>query len=327
MNTNKTEFERQTFTVSRELEYFSEAELTTQTGYEKEDWWPGVVVKELIDNALDACEQAGTPPRIDVEFDGSRLAISDNAPGGFPGEVLRRILDFSSRTSSKQAYMSPTRGAQGNALKVVLAIPYVLDGGKGSGGVVVESAGIRHTIKVSTNQVQQRPQIEHSEAAIVKTEGTTIRVMVNSACSQSKQTEPTFLQNLIQNYSLFNPHAQFDTRILGQSATFNPTNQQWQKWLSRDPTSAHWYGLEQLEGLIGSYLSIEQAGGNARTVREFVSEFRGLSATAKQKQVSDRAGLERAYLRDLAVNDRFDHERTGALLGAMKELSKPVRPE
>jgi len=40
------ELKRQVFTTSRELEYFSEAELTTQTGYGKEDWWPGVVVKE-----------------------------------------------------------------------------------------------------------------------------------------------------------------------------------------------------------------------------------------------------------------------------------------
>src|SRR5437899_7319699 len=31
------------------------------------------------------------------------------------------------RSSDKAAYVSPTRGAQGNALKTVLAIPYVLN--------------------------------------------------------------------------------------------------------------------------------------------------------------------------------------------------------
>ena len=31
-----TELQRQVFTTSRELEYFSESELTTQTGYPKE---------------------------------------------------------------------------------------------------------------------------------------------------------------------------------------------------------------------------------------------------------------------------------------------------
>jgi hypothetical protein len=32
-----------------------------------------------------------------------------------------RILDFSTKTSSKDYYISPTRGTQGNALKTVLA--------------------------------------------------------------------------------------------------------------------------------------------------------------------------------------------------------------
>ena len=68
MNDTNAKLNRQTFSTSRELEYFSEAELTTQTGCGKEGWWPGVVTKELLDNALDACEQAGTPPYITVDF-------------------------------------------------------------------------------------------------------------------------------------------------------------------------------------------------------------------------------------------------------------------
>ena len=72
---------RQTFSISRELEYFSETELTTQTGYSRRYWWPSVFAKELIDNSLDACEQAGVQPRIEVKFDGASLAVSDNGPG------------------------------------------------------------------------------------------------------------------------------------------------------------------------------------------------------------------------------------------------------
>ncbi|MBI4876435.1 MAG: ATP-binding protein, partial [Acidobacteria bacterium] len=112
--TSKAELKRQTFSVSRELEYFTEAELTTQTGYGREDWWPRVVAKELIDNSLDACEQAGTPPRIDVNFQGDSLTVADNGPG-LPAGVLDRVLDFGTRTSDKAAYVAPTRGAQGNA--------------------------------------------------------------------------------------------------------------------------------------------------------------------------------------------------------------------
>jgi len=131
----KPELVRQTFTTSRELEYFSETELVTQTGYSREQWWPRVVVKELVDNGLDICEQAGVAPEISVESTGDSLTISDNGPG-IPPAVVERILDFATRTSDKAAYVPPTRGAQGNALKTVLAIPYVLNGGRPAAAII-----------------------------------------------------------------------------------------------------------------------------------------------------------------------------------------------
>jgi hypothetical protein len=44
------------------LEFCSEKELRIQTGATVEQW-PPVVLKELVDNALDAAEEAGTPRR------------------------------------------------------------------------------------------------------------------------------------------------------------------------------------------------------------------------------------------------------------------------
>ena len=51
----RTILARQVFQTSRLLEYFSEKELTLQTGHEPEHW-ADVILKELLDNALDACE-------------------------------------------------------------------------------------------------------------------------------------------------------------------------------------------------------------------------------------------------------------------------------
>jgi DNA topoisomerase VI subunit B len=48
------ELKRETFTTSRVLDFFSEKELIAQVGHPVRDW-PLVVVKELVDNALDAC--------------------------------------------------------------------------------------------------------------------------------------------------------------------------------------------------------------------------------------------------------------------------------
>lgn len=50
--------QRATFTTNRIMEFFSEKELQMQIGYAR-DAWPVALVKELIDNALDACEGGG----------------------------------------------------------------------------------------------------------------------------------------------------------------------------------------------------------------------------------------------------------------------------
>lgn len=313
---------RQLFTVSRQLEYFSEAELTTQTGYHKDLWWPQVVVKELLDNALDACEQAEISPLIAIELKADSLKVSDNGPG-IPPAVVKRILNYSTRTSDKQAYVSPTRGAQGNALKTILAIPYVLAGGKDV-TVEIESRGLKHRILVSTDAIARRPKFQHEEVEIVKSEGTVVRVPGDSACSKGDEENLRNLQKLILDYSLFNPHATF----MVNGRKFEATNTEWRKWLPTDPTCAHWYDVERLEYLVASYIAAERdQGKKPRTVREFVSEFRGLSSTAKQSKVTDQSRLERAYLQELVRDGKLDQGTLGRLLEAMKGESRVVKPE
>ena len=62
---------RTTFSTSRLLDFASVKELTAQTGHEVGEW-PLVIVKELLDNALDACEEAGVAPVITIEVDDER---------------------------------------------------------------------------------------------------------------------------------------------------------------------------------------------------------------------------------------------------------------
>jgi DNA topoisomerase VI subunit B len=310
---------RQVFTISRELEYFTEAELTTQTGYPRELWFPEVVTKELIDNSLDACEQDGVPPVITIDLVAQHVAVGDNGPG-IRASVLKRILDYSTRTGNKQAYISPTRGAQGNALKTILAIPYVLAGNKHA-TTIIESLGVRHEIRVGTDAIAQRPRIEHEQAKIIKNRGTCIRVPGDSACLNGHNESLGILQKLVLDYSLFNPHAAF---ILN-GEKFEATDPAWQKWLPNYPTSPHWYSVEQLGFLVAA--KIAAGKGKPVTVREFVSEFRGLSSTARQANVTVRAGLGRAYLNELASDGRVDFDALRRLLGAMKQESRPVKPE
>ena len=52
--------ERTTFSTSRLLEFCSRKELIAQTGHEPDDWLL-VIVKELIDNALDTARKPASP--------------------------------------------------------------------------------------------------------------------------------------------------------------------------------------------------------------------------------------------------------------------------
>jgi DNA topoisomerase VI subunit B len=93
------------FSTSRATEYFRVSELQAQTGQPASEFGH-VILKELVDNALDAAETAGVAPEVTIEWleIGARikLIVSDNGPG-IPDHVVERILDFQTRTSDKRA--------------------------------------------------------------------------------------------------------------------------------------------------------------------------------------------------------------------------------
>jgi signal transduction histidine kinase len=105
------------FTVSRLMEFCTRRELVNQTGHDV--WqWPLVVLKEIVDNALDACEETEIAPVVSIAVKDSTIVIEDNG-AGIPAKTIEGVLDYSVRVSSREAYCSPTRGAQDNALKTI----------------------------------------------------------------------------------------------------------------------------------------------------------------------------------------------------------------
>jgi hypothetical protein len=69
------------------------------------------------------------------------------------------------------------------------------------------------------------------------------------------------------------------------------------KWRPSDPTSPHWYDEARLARLIAAHIAhAEDHDRPCPTVREFVSEFRGLSGTAKAKAICEAVGAPRKSL-------------------------------
>jgi len=317
---------RETFRTSRLLEFCSQKELVAQTGHQVEDW-PLVILKELVDNATDSAEEANTAPDITVTVstDTGVISIVDNGPG-IPRDTITGILDYSVRVSSREAYCSPSRGAQGNALKTLLAMAFALSGERGE--TVIEAQGLAHRIVFQVDHVRQEPRIVHEVSTSSVKSGTAIQVRwPESACSTLLAARQRFLQ-ILGDYRWLNPHLavrlRWDNQLLLEAA---PTDPAWRKWAPSDPTSAHWYDPPRFERYISAHVARDQDLGRDRKVREFIAEFRGFSGTAKQKEVLEETGTARVSLSAMFGDDgQIQHVLAARLLHALRRHSRPVKP-
>jgi hypothetical protein len=336
--------ERTTFSRSRLLDFCSEKELVAQAGHPKEEW-PLVILKEGMDNALDAIEEAGHSPEITVNVKPSEILIADNGPG-LPAATIKKIIDYGIRVSSREAYVSTTRGAQGNALKCLLAMPFVLDGERGR--VEIEANDTLHDLTFRVDKIRQEPVIDHPVAKIPDpSPGTRLRIHWpadrSTGCQDDEENsyewsrdKPSkilvgcrerFLQ-IVSDYTFLNPHLTLRLQWFDEpEVLIERTNPAWLKWSPSWPTSAHWYQPEHLGNLIAAYVTHDADNGRVRLVREFVAEFKGLSASAKQRQVLEATGLSRSPMTDLVDHEagELHMDRVAALLDAMKNNSKPVK--
>jgi hypothetical protein len=85
--------------------------------------------------------------------------------------------------------------------------------------------------------------------------------------------------------------------------------------------------VARISRLIAAYLTHDLERGRERTVRELVSEFRGLSGSLKQKAVLAATGLQRATLARLCDGSAIDRSTVAGLLDAMIAHTRPVKPE
>jgi DNA topoisomerase VI subunit B len=319
----ETKLTRVAFAVSRLMEFCSKRELQNQTGHSVYDW-PLVVAKELFDNALDACEEAEVAPAITVIVEQDKIIVQDNA-SGIDATTIESILDYTIRVSSREAYVSPTRGAQGNALKTILAMGYVLQGAAGgaAGVTIIETSGVAHRIEFRADHINNQPKIIHTTTPSPISAGTRFTI---------HWPEPGLLEDdrfmqLVRAYVWFNPHLTVRGVWFGREfIKVAATNPNWEKWRPRDPTSPHWYDEQRLQRYLAAHVARDRDLGQSRTVREFIAEFRGLSGTARQRQILNEVGCSHQSLASFFGVDQVNRTGIATLLEAMKRHSKPVAP-
>src|SRR5262249_23280875 len=99
------------------------------------------------------------------------------------------------------------------------------------------------------------------------------------------------------------------------------------KWRPRNPTSAHWYDEGRLQRYLAAHVARDRDLGRHRTAREFLSEFRGLSGSAVQRNVLAEAGCSPHSLPQFFGIDRGSTKGIAKWLAAMKKHSQPVKPK
>jgi hypothetical protein len=309
---------RTVFATPRAVEFLELRALQAQTG-QPVDAFGDVVVKELLDNALDGAETARRAPVIEIHTrtdDGITLiTVSDNGAGITPATVSD-VCDFTVLVSDKARYRGPARGAQGNALKTLLGIPSALGVDE---PVVIDSVGVRHALRVSIDAAGD-VVVEHGTGPGHSSEGTAVTVPLPADLDVDAA-------GWAFGAALVNPHAAITeidhaySDADSDAAFYKPSGEDWSKWTPSSPSSPHWYDHTAFAALVHAYIREIGRTGVDIPIGRFITEFDGLSGSVKQKAIRKVAdGV--THLSGLDGRD----DLIGALHDAMLEHAKPTPP-
>jgi hypothetical protein len=295
-----------TFSFARDLEFASEAELAKRMGCPPA-LWLRAAVKELIDNALDAAEEAGVQPEIETEVDGHRVTIIDNGPGIAP-EVVELLCRRELRTSSREAYAEPARGAQGNALQVLMCLR--LGFGLDEAVMTIASRGVVHTITTRVNRLAGRIDVERTVTPGGPAQGTTVTLVWPHAVDLDDEIEV-----LVTEFLGLNPHVTVNG-VAGDPA--------FRKWRPGTATPVHCYAPDRFANRVLAELRHDPK----ITVVQFLGRFAGLTSRTRRARIADEAGLQYQPLAALldASGTALDPDRVELLRREMADASTPPKP-
>jgi signal transduction histidine kinase len=89
----RQELKRQIHRRGRGTDWLSERGLTKLSGAEPK-YWPDLLLKEIVDDALDAAEGVRRPPIVSVTVERDALVVEDTGPG-----IEERMIRTSTRAT------------------------------------------------------------------------------------------------------------------------------------------------------------------------------------------------------------------------------------
>jgi DNA topoisomerase-6 subunit B len=241
-------------------------------------------VKEGVDNALDACEEALVLPDIKVEIskegnDRLRVAVEDNGPGILKREipnVFGRLLYGSRFHANRQS-----RGQQGIGISAAVLYAGLTTArpAKVTSKVVEEEAA--HVVELLIDTQKNLPKVVSEDLTLWdRPHGTRIELLLKAKYQRGRQSPFDYLKGT----AIVNPHARFTlVEPDGTKVTYERASNE----IPPVPkeVAPHPYGLELGE------LAYRLKASNRPTVLEVLQkELAGVSPRAA-REILERSGL------------------------------------
>jgi len=281
-------------TRHREFDYLQLHWLEKTTGRPSHEW-DLYIIKELLDNALDADERwvrehdGMVELTIDLHYrhlevldiHSLDIAVFNRAP--FPTDLLPAIFDLTAYTSDKSHYNYPSRGQQGNALKTVLGVPYALrhfgygDYANIRKPLVIETGYQAYVISLGIDEARQQVRLPPMQPTPLSSprDGACARVGIDRFVQERPRTLAD-LHAWAQRFALFNPHATFHWRVRAgdQQDVWDFSADSTWHGLFADIAPIHWYEYTQLRELL---LALERELGSATPLPQVLQAFTGFT--------------------------------------------------
>jgi hypothetical protein len=253
------------FSFNREFDFVRMDGLRRMTGRPAHEW-DFYIIKELIDNALDADEEIWRKDveqypklKIRVEYAANQLFVEVSNRSIFPASLIPQIFVTQQYTSRKAFIKSMTRGALGNALKTLLGIPYVLrnrvanDWSPDQKPLVIICAGKEYLPIYRIDMIEQNITFEFSEQPHKQTDGTTIKISLEYF-EQEKPRTFTGIRQFAEQYHLSNPSVEFHWDIEIGEKDWSMNYAANPNWVSkfRGVAPVQWYSLTAFQDLLGA---------------------------------------------------------------------------
>ncbi|MFA5222669.1 MAG: DNA topoisomerase VI subunit B [Methanoregula sp.] len=268
-------------------------------------------IKEAVDNALDACEEAQVLPDIYISIkktgnDIFRIIVEDNGPGIVPAQVpyvFGKLL-----YGSRFHQIRQTRGQQGIGISAAVLYAQLTSG---LPTIVISRTGV----KESAHKFEIQIKIETNEPDIISQQpfewdrihGTRVQIEFKSTMSAKKK-----LLEYLKYTSVVNPHARFRVELDDEAFTFERVSQE----IIACPVAIqpHPHGIEfgQLKRMA--------AASDAKLLDFLVDGFSRVGKKIAQ-DMCDQAGLKGT----LKVQG-LSAEQLKSLLAAMQSVAVPAPP-